>query len=62
VGTDVQTGPNGHLFIVSLSKGEVYEIRGTRAGDDRLDEDAQDEAEPNGVAGEEDVDDSPGGN
>jgi aldose sugar dehydrogenase len=26
VGTDVQTGPNGHLYIVSLSNGAVYEI------------------------------------
>jgi glucose/arabinose dehydrogenase len=24
--TDIQTGPNGNLFIVSLSSGEVYEI------------------------------------
>jgi aldose sugar dehydrogenase len=27
VGTDVQTGPDGHLYVVSLSKGAVYEIR-----------------------------------
>lgn len=26
VGTDIQTGPNGNLFIVSLSNGAVYEI------------------------------------
>jgi glucose/arabinose dehydrogenase len=26
VGTDVRTGPNGNLFIVSLSNGAVYEI------------------------------------
>ena len=26
VGTDVQTGPNGNLFIVSLTDGAVYEI------------------------------------
>jgi glucose/arabinose dehydrogenase len=26
VGTDVQTGPDGHLYVVSLSKGTVYEI------------------------------------
>src|SRR5262249_35668375 len=25
--TDVQTGPDGNLFVVSLSKGAVYEIR-----------------------------------
>jgi glucose/arabinose dehydrogenase len=27
IGTDVQTGPNGNLFIVSLSNGAIYEIR-----------------------------------
>ena len=26
VGTDIQTGPNGNLFVVSLSGGAVYEI------------------------------------
>jgi hypothetical protein len=26
VGTDIQTGPNGNLFVVSLSKGSVYEV------------------------------------
>ena len=26
IGTDVQTGPNGNLYIVSLSNGAVYEI------------------------------------
>jgi glucose/arabinose dehydrogenase len=26
VGTDIRTGPNGNLFVVSLSKGTVYEI------------------------------------
>jgi len=26
IGTDIQTGPNGNLFIVSLSHGVVYEI------------------------------------
>ena len=26
VGTDIQSGPNGNLFVVSLSKGSVYEI------------------------------------
>jgi len=32
VGTDIHTGPDGHLYVVSLSKGAVYEIhrRGTR--------------------------------
>jgi hypothetical protein len=28
VTTDIQTGPNGHLYIVSLSNGAVYEISG----------------------------------
>src|SRR5262245_5773850 len=27
VGTDVQTGPNGNLFVVSLSDGAIYEVR-----------------------------------
>ena len=26
VGTDVQTGPDGHLYVVSLTKGAIYEI------------------------------------
>jgi hypothetical protein len=26
VGTDIQTGPNGNLFVVSLSHGTIYEI------------------------------------
>jgi hypothetical protein len=26
IGTDVETGPNGNLFVVSLSKGAIYEI------------------------------------
>jgi aldose sugar dehydrogenase len=26
--TDIQTGPNGHLFLVSLSSGTIYEIHG----------------------------------
>jgi len=26
VGTDVQTGPNGNLFVVSLTKGSVFEV------------------------------------
>ncbi len=26
VGTDIETGPNGHLYVVSLSDGVVYEI------------------------------------
>ena len=27
VATDIRTGPNGNLFVVSLSKGAIYEIR-----------------------------------
>jgi len=30
VGTDIQTGPNGNLFVVSLSNGIVYEIYRTK--------------------------------
>ena len=30
IGTDIQTGPNGNLFVVSLSNGEVYEISAAR--------------------------------
>ena len=26
VGTDIKTGPNGNLFVVSLSNGAIYEI------------------------------------
>ena len=26
IGTDIQTGPDGNLYVVSLSKGAVYEI------------------------------------
>ena len=26
VGTDVQTGPNGNLYVVSLDRGVVYEV------------------------------------
>jgi glucose/arabinose dehydrogenase len=28
--TDIQTGPNGNLFVVSLTKGEIYEIHRVR--------------------------------
>jgi aldose sugar dehydrogenase len=37
VGTDVQTGPNGNLYVVSLSHGNVYEI--FRPDDDEDDDD-----------------------
>lgn len=30
VATDIQTGPNGNLFIVSLTNGEIYEIFRTK--------------------------------
>ena len=26
VATDIRTGPNGNLFVVSLSNGAIYEI------------------------------------
>lgn len=32
IGTDIQTGPNGNLFVVSLSDGAVYEIFRSRPG------------------------------
>jgi aldose sugar dehydrogenase len=32
IGTDVRTGPNGNLFVVSLSHGAVYEIHRTHPG------------------------------
>jgi glucose/arabinose dehydrogenase len=32
IGTDIQTGPNGNLFVVSLSNGEVYEIFRVKKG------------------------------
>ena len=32
VGTDMHTGPNGNLFIVSLSNGAIYEIFATPRG------------------------------
>ena len=36
VGTDIQTGPNGNLYVVSLSNGAVYEIYRERRGPNRL--------------------------
>jgi glucose/arabinose dehydrogenase len=30
VGTDIQTGPNGNLFVVSFTHGTIYEIRRVR--------------------------------
>ncbi|MGH7958886.1 MAG: CHRD domain-containing protein, partial [Opitutaceae bacterium] len=35
IGTDVQTGPNGNLYIVSLSHGNIYEIFRRPTGRDR---------------------------
>ena len=32
VGTDIRTGPNGNLFVVSLTRGAVYEIFRTTGG------------------------------
>jgi glucose/arabinose dehydrogenase len=34
VGTDIQTGPDGHLYVVSLSHGTVYEIHRRDSRDD----------------------------
>jgi aldose sugar dehydrogenase len=33
VGTDIHTGPNGNLFVVSLSNGAIYEIFRAEPGD-----------------------------
>jgi hypothetical protein len=30
VSTDIRTGPNGNLFVVSLTNGAIYEIHRTR--------------------------------
>ena len=35
IGTDIQTGPNGNLFVVSLSNGVVYEISRKEVGTGR---------------------------
>jgi glucose/arabinose dehydrogenase len=43
IGTDVQTGPNGNLYVVSLSDGAVYEIFRPRTDDDDDDDDEDDE-------------------
>ena len=38
IGTDIQTGPNGNLYVVSLSNGAIYEISrpGEGRGQDRV--------------------------
>jgi glucose/arabinose dehydrogenase len=33
IGTDIQTGPNGNLFVISLSNGAIYEIFRRRSHD-----------------------------
>jgi glucose/arabinose dehydrogenase len=43
VGTDVQTGPNGNLFVVSLDQGAVYEIFRARTPDDDDEDDDEDD-------------------
>ena len=30
ISTDIQTGPNGHLFVLSLTNGAIYEVRRAR--------------------------------
>jgi aldose sugar dehydrogenase len=42
VGTDIQTGPNGNLFVVSLDQGAIYEIFRPRTEDDDDEEDDDD--------------------
>jgi aldose sugar dehydrogenase len=43
VGTDVQTGPNGNLYVVSLDQGAVYEIFRPRTPDDDDEDDEEDD-------------------
>jgi hypothetical protein len=43
VGTDVQTGPNGNLYIVSLDQGAIYEIFRPRTPDDDDEDDEEDD-------------------
>jgi len=44
IGTDIQTGPNGNLFVVSLSNGAIYEIyRPSHHDDDDDDNDDGDD-------------------
>ncbi len=42
IGTDIQTGPNGNLYVVSLTKGAIYEIF-RRAGGHHDDDDDDDD-------------------
>src|SRR5688572_9828943 len=51
--TDIETGPNGNLFVVSLSNGAVYEIFRTTGGDDDG-EDLEFETETN-LTGDQEV-------
>ena len=39
IGTDIHTGPNGNLFVVSLSKGAIYEIFRTESFKKQVDAD-----------------------
>jgi glucose/arabinose dehydrogenase len=32
ISTDIETGPNGNLYVLSLSRGTLYEIHSTRSG------------------------------
>ena len=46
--TDIHTGPDGKLYLVSLSKGAVYRISGTsRPGKSGQGEDDDDQGEDN---------------
>jgi len=43
VGTDIQTGPNGNLYVVSLTNGAIYEsFRPHPSSGDSVDEDDDD--------------------
>jgi glucose/arabinose dehydrogenase len=59
VGTDIQTGPNGNLYVVSLTNGEIYEIS-RRAREPVRRERGEDRSGRRG--GDDDDDESNGGN
>ena len=47
VGTDIQTGPNGNLYVVSLSNGAIYEITRRTQGKPGKRPDGRDRSGPN---------------
>jgi glucose/arabinose dehydrogenase len=61
VGTDIQTGPNGNLYVVSLTNGEIYEIfrqsnrhhHDNDDDDDDRDDDDKDDKDQSGKGGKD---------